>query len=187
MLLNEIHFTMKNHFLFILLSGLFLFSCKNQPQDRHAHLLGQEINALYKKLIEEGGDARKNPALSKQIVQLSSDLLENQPKDEETAQIIFVAADVARGLQQYSTAQHFWGKIIQYFPNSPVAEKSLFLSAFCYDADLSDKENATKGYEAYLSLYPEGNSAEEAKILLQMLNTPESDLIEMLQNALPLN
>jgi tetratricopeptide (TPR) repeat protein len=176
---------MKNHFFFILLMVLSVFSCKNQTEDHNASLQVQEINALYQKLIEEGGDARKNPALSKQIVQLSSDLLENHPNHEQTAKIVFTAAEVARGLQQYATALHYWKKVIQQFPNSPFAEKSLFLSAFCYDADLNDKENAAKEYEEYLSLFPEGSAAEEAKILLQMLNTPESDLIEMLQNALP--
>lgn len=164
-----------------------LFACNNVPSNVKDYSAVQELSSLQKELIEEGGDARKNPALSKKIVHLGLALLEDFPEHPKTPRLIFTSAEIARGLQQFQTAIHLWEKIIEHFPDSPYAEKSLFLKAFCYDADLNDKAQAEKNYKEYLALFAEGDSKEEVEILLQMLDTPESELIQMLQNARPDN
>lgn len=75
---------------------------------------------------------------------------------------------------------HDW--IISKYPNSKEAEQSLFKSAFIYENQFSNLEEAGKRYRAYIQKYPNSDLADDAQITLDNLGKDPAEMLKAIQN-----
>ena len=103
------------------------------------------------------------------------------PDDERAAEFLFKAAQRLGALanQQQKPALHeqalqIFERIGKNYPENHFAEEALFLSAFVYENTLQNVPKATETYKAFITIYPQSELTEEAKVALENINlTPE--------------
>jgi tetratricopeptide (TPR) repeat protein len=100
------------------------------------------------------------------------------PKDTSSAQLLFKAGDLSRGIGEYGKAIKYWGDMREFFPTYRLTPDAMFLQAFTYEENLRDKDNAKRYYEMFLSKFPKHPFAEVAKQALQVIDIPTEQLIE---------
>ncbi len=104
-----------------------------------------------------------------------------QPELQNAPEYLHRAAGTARTLRDIPKAITLYDWIIERYPTHPRGATSLFLKAFTFDNDLKDFENARTYYTDFLAKYPENESAESARFLLENLGKSEAELLEILE------
>lgn len=169
----------------ILLFVIFLpFIACNQSEDSTApqktiflEKLKGEIDKLEAKLLI-AEDAKKDKETAIQLIEKSKNYVKEFPKDSASAEILFKAADVARGLGEYGKAIQMWGEVWRDYQDYENAPQALFLQGFTFDADLKDKDLAEQYYKKFLKNYPEHPLAAQVKMLLSVIDKTSEELIK---------
>ena len=165
-------------FLFTVL--LVFQACgEKQPADGSADLRS-EITKLEDQILETG-DASENKDVAKQLVEKSTEFAEQYPENEQTAEVLFKAADVARGAKEYGKAVKLWGQVWRDYPNFEKAPMALFLQGFTFDQDVKDPNLAAQYYEKFLKIFPNNEMVPQVQKLLKVVNTDPNDLIKSFQ------
>ena len=106
------------------------------------------IIELHKQLVtEETGEM--DTELAGRIVEMSEAFSNANPEGPNTAEILFKAGDIARGMGAQGKAIQLWGEVWRSFPESKYAAYSLFFQGFTFDNDLQDKDMAMKYYQEF--------------------------------------
>jgi len=106
------------------------------------------------------------------------------PQDSLSPNFLFKAAEMFRAVNNGSKAILYYKRIVNDYPESRHSPISLFLQGFVYENVLLDFEKAKQFYSEYLEKYPEGEFANDTKILIQNLGISPEDLIKSFENNL---
>lgn len=101
-----------------------------------------------------------------------------QPAAAESPQLLYKAGEVAGSLGAYDKAISIFDWIYTAFPNFEKAPLCLFMKAFTLDNNLKKIEEARPVYEEFLRKYPTDEFADDAKLLLENLGKPDSELFD---------
>ncbi len=173
---------MKKGFTYIGMIVCLVAACQQSPKaptDQKETLL-DEIAQFEKVLLQEG-DATKEKETAMAMVEKCEQYASAFPNDSATPNLLFKAADVARGAKDYGKAVQLWGQLWRTYPGHPQAPMALFLQGFTFDSDLQDVKMASKYYTEFLGKYPEDSLAAQVKQLLQVVETSPSDLIKQFE------
>ena len=153
---------------------------KTKEADTKTILLA-EIRSLEKQLLETG-DASKAKETAMAFVKKSSEYAEAYPKDPGTPDLLFKAADVARGAKEHGKAVQLWGRLKRYYSDHPQAPMALFLQGFTFDSELRDAKMAGKYYREFLKTYPNDSLVTQVNQLLQVVEMSPEELVKQFEN-----
>ncbi|MBR9920008.1 MAG: hypothetical protein GYB31_04155 [Bacteroidetes bacterium] len=137
------------------------------------------IIELERQLVTNASDGL-DTELAGRIVEMSEEYATANSGDSLSAEILFKAGDVARGMRAYGKAIQLWGEVWRSYPESTQAPFSLFFQGFTFDNDLQDKERARHYYNLFLENFPEHELVKDVNELLATLDkTPEEILKEI--------
>jgi len=91
------------------------------------------------------------------------------PQEEQAAEYLFNAAEIARGLGVYRRSLGLLNWIGTRYPQSERAPQASFLKAFTLDEQLKDTTAAREAYQHFIERYPQDDFADDARILLEAL------------------
>ncbi|MCB0518344.1 MAG: hypothetical protein H6577_06195 [Lewinellaceae bacterium] len=166
---------MKKNILFLSIAAL-LAAC--QPREQAAQQqIREEIAALEKQIIE-AEDAGKKPDAAVELVEKTLQYAKQYPQDTLTPNLLFKAADVARGAKEYGKAIQLWGQVWRKYETHPQAPMALFLQGFTFDSDLRKASMAKKYYSQFLQKYPNDPLADQVKQLLSVVDENPEDLVK---------
>ncbi len=168
-------------FLCVLCLSAACFSCQNELQKKAAERA--EIKALEQQLAAKMDTStyRLDKNLAQKMVEKSEAFAAHYPKDTAAAELLFRAADVARGAGNFEKAIALWGNVNTHFAEAKKAPDALFLQAFSSENDLNDKEAARKYYTNFLQKYPSHPMATQVNQLLSMLDQSPEEVIKKFQ------
>lgn len=136
----------------------------------------QAISAL-EFTLKAAKDVKKDADSAKELVAKSQSFAEKYPNDALSAEYLFKAADVARGLGNYKEAVEIWLKVYtDYAATYAKAADALFLTAFTYDKDLQDKGKAKEYYSLFLDKYPKHPYTKDVKLMMGHNQNNKSDV-----------
>lgn len=166
--------------IFFLALALFFAACQSQDKTGKPgqQQLGEEIAALEKQLLDGNGDASKKPDIAVELVEKTLQYAELYPQDTLTPNLLFKAADAARGARQYGKAVQLWGQVWRNYEKHPRAPMALFLQGFTFDSDLRKADMAKKYYTQFLEKYPNDPLADQVKQLLSVVDENPEDLVK---------
>lgn len=178
---------MKKTIIYFLL-GFFFFSCNqaNRAENVDANSkatknsLEKDIKELETRL-KKAKDVQKELDSAKALVSKSQELAETFPDEKNTADVLFRAADVARGIGDYGKSIQLWGKVWRKYPDYHRAADALFMQGFTFENNLKDYNQAKNYYIQFLEKYPEHKLYEQAKLSLKNLGKSPEDLIKEFQ------
>ncbi len=161
---------MKNLFLAAALSAFIVFigsGCGKNPK-----MSPGEYLAAADSLTREGRYV--------EAIQSLDDMDKWYPRD--TATIIKVGvlrADVyAVHLNDYSKAIASLQKIVDAYPDDPLAATCLFKIGFTYETEMKDIVKAKQAYEAFLKKYPDHELASSVRLSMDHLGESDEELLE---------
>ena len=157
------------------------YACNSSGQARHQEgkaQLEETIQALHTQIIAQK-DVTKEAEAAKELVAKSQLFAKQFPQDSMTATYLFRAADVSRGLGDYTLAIDLWGKVNSEYSNFKRAPDALFLQGFTYDKDLKNAAQAKLHYQQFLKKYPAHPFSKDVSLMLQYLDNdnPPEELI----------
>ena len=107
---------------------------------------------------------------------LFDDLMQTYRGTKDAEDLAFYFANTHYKLKDYPTARYQFKGFAETYPNSPRAEESRFLSAYCYYLESPnytlDQENTIRAIEAlqlFINLYPKSERVAEASTLINNL------------------
>lgn len=107
---------------------------------------------------------------------LFDDLMQSYRGRSEAEDLSYYFAYTNYKLKDYATARYQFKVFADTYPNSPRAEESRFISAYCYYLESPnytlDQENTIRAIEAlqlFINLYPKSQRVEEASTLIANL------------------
>lgn len=103
--------------------------------------------------------------------------------DSLAAEHLFNAADLYRGIGDYTKALDTWYIVYRSYDRDghPKAPHAMFQCGFTYDSVLNKKDLAKTLYNMFLKRYPDHALAKDAKLLLANLDKSPEDLIKEFQ------
>lgn len=171
--------------LFDILSIVILLSivaCTNRASNvntsKNQQTLQKSIEALANTLANKPTNAPLDLKTANQLIDESTAYYKEYPKDKNSADYIFRAADVARGIGSYQQAIQLWGEVQQSFPNYKRTGDALFMQGFTYENNLNDKVNAKKCYKSFLQKYPNHPQKHTVQLSLENIDASPEDLIK---------
>jgi outer membrane protein assembly factor BamD len=154
-------------FLFILMIAIFS-GCKSKFEKL------QESNntaGKYREALRLYNKGDYNKALI-----LFDDLMQRYRGTKEAEDLSYYFAQTNYKLKDYATARYQFKVFADTYPNSPRAEETRFLSAYCYYLESPnytlDQENTIRAIEAlqlFINLYPKSERVAEASTLISNL------------------
>ncbi|MDQ3141630.1 MAG: tetratricopeptide repeat protein [Bacteroidota bacterium] len=102
------------------------------------------------------------------------------PKDPETPEYIFKAAETSNTLRTYDKSFALYDWVIERYPEHKRAPMCLFMKAFLFDGTLKDTANAKKYYQEFITKYPQNDFAKDARILLDNVGKSDEEVLENL-------
>ena len=142
--------------------------------------LVQEISELRKQL-EKAQDVNKDKEAAEGFIEKCKSYVQQFPEDSLSANLLFQAADVSRGLGNFGPSIQMWGQVWRKYEQYEKAPDALFLQGFVYDSDLKDAVNAKRYYQKFLERYPEHELAAQVQQLLSVIGQSPEDLIRQFE------
>jgi TolA-binding protein len=100
------------------------------------------------------------------------------PNAEDTPEVLYKAAEVARSIRSFNKALELYETINSQYPEHEKSSQSLFMRAFTLDSDLRQIDEARKLYESFISQYPDDDFVDDAQVLLDNLGKDDEAIIE---------
>lgn len=167
---------MKNlHLLTIIFLALIFATCgepdrmadENKTKDR----LAEEILALEGTLKKQMDNPTIDTASAVSLIEKTDLFADRFQQDSLTPHFLFKSGAVARGIGQYEKAVGLWGRVVTVYPDFEKVPESIFFQGFTYDNDLENMPKAKEKYEAFLQQYPKHPIAQDAKMLLEVVQS----------------
>ncbi len=141
-----------------------------------------ELKQLESQLIK-AEDANRDRPVALRLIELSCAYADAFPADSLSADYLFKAADVSRGIGQYEQACQIWERVYQQYPEFEKAPQAQFLRAFTIENDLKNKEIARKEFQDFLKNHPDHPLSAQAKAFLEMPDMTDEELIRKFEKA----
>lgn len=103
---------------------------------------------------------------------------DRNPKHERAPEMLFLGADVATGLKQYTQAVVFYKDIYEHYKDYEKRPVALFLIAFTYDDKLKDLDQAAQFYQRCIDEYPGTRVAQDAAAAMDLLGLTDEEIIK---------
>lgn len=169
---------MKNTLSLLIFTAVF-GACMTSENEIQQELL-HEISALEKTLLDVQ-DASKDKHTAMVLIEKTKQYAKQFPDDTQTPELLFKAADVARGAREYGKAVHLWGQVWRNYETHQKAPMALFLQGFTFDSDLRDAKMATQYYNEFLKKYPDDPLAPQVKQLLSVVEISPEELVKQFE------
>jgi outer membrane protein assembly factor BamD (BamD/ComL family) len=166
---------MKKFITLILVAGLAImfFSCSQSTSKTPD--LSTQIKELEKTLYSE--DSNFNPDDAARLMVLYARYADSLPDDPISPEYLFKAADISMYRSDAMNTISLLDLFLQRYSAHERAAMSLFLKAFVFDTQLGDTASARQYYEEFISLYPNEEFVEDAKIAIKNLGKSPEELI----------
>lgn len=152
------------------ISGILLTSCQSkQEKDR------EKIDKMELVLKDTANAFDKTRA-----VEYRNALVEyctTYPQDSMVASFTFRAAELSMNLHESQKAIDLFQRFQKAFPENPKAADALFLTAFIYENELKNYNQARNAYTEFISKFPDHPFADDAAVLIQNLGKSPEELI----------
>ena len=166
--MNRIHAV--RIFIAVLSTALF-FACTS-PKDEALHKI---------KKIEDSDSTLNNPALLEELTAMYVDFIAKYPKDPNTCDFTFKAAESYHMLSKFDDAIGMYDVFAKNYSKDKRAEHALFMKAFVQENGLQQFAKARTVYEEFLKKYPNGELADDARAALNLIGKSDEDIIKFLK------
>lgn len=126
----------------------------------------------------EAGDSAFSDELIQKLKVAYVDFADKYPDDQQSAEFLFKAAQKGIYLDQPKESVEFLDKLVKNYPASPMVEEAMFLSAYTLENNIQDYPAAKSRYELFLSKYPKGELADDAKFSMEHMGQNADELLE---------
>ncbi len=176
----------KNHISSVIFKSL---SDKN-PENEEYKLLSDKggISSIEDRLKEMGEAIFNDPdqyGINKKSSQAYVDACEAyalaNPGDNQSANYLYKAGEIARSLRTFPKALQIYDWIIEDYPNFEKAPTTLFLKGFIIENELNNEELARTTYEAFLNKYPSHDLADDVKFLVENLGKSNEEILKIIE------
>lgn len=99
------------------------------------------------------------------------------PDNKSTPEYLFRAAEMSRGLNQFSPMMSFYNWIIDYFPTYNKMPIVLFTKGFLLETEFNRLDDALQTYQQFLDQYPDDPLADDVRIMLENIGNDPIELI----------
>jgi tetratricopeptide (TPR) repeat protein len=179
-----IHRLLKYSFVFALI--IFSNACSNTNEVEPAvgngpsqlrEDLAINIEALEDSLIHSS-ESEKAKAFSIELLRMSTQFVNEFPKDPRCAEYAFMGARAASGLGSYEKSLSIMENIKKVYADYPGLAEVYFLYAFTLDEELGRKDDARQAYIDLINKFPDSPLSEQSVLLLEQLYLSDEELIE---------
>lgn len=112
------------------------------------------------------------------LVQAYSDYVQDFPDDSLAPQLLFKAADVSLGRNKPNEALKYFNQILNFYHNSAVVPRVLFVKAYTLENYLGRLSDARTGYEEFVRIYPNHEYAKDARQAIKNMGKTPEELIK---------
>ena len=174
------------HYLFVFCSLSvisFFLSCSSGKQEGAVDPAEKEnlithIDSLKGKIFNSKTMELDKILAAKAIVAYL-DFVNKFPDDSiQSAEYLFLAADIERGMGDYGKAIGHLGQICKGYPSFKKIPECLFLQGYYYQDFFKDSVHAKEFYIQLISKYPDHGFADDAKELMKTFGKTDEDIIK---------
>ena len=159
---------MKKIIVLLLIAGFFVGCNSNDPAKR--------IEKLEKQVLAT--DKAIDPVVASDLVSAYCDFADANPDDTMTPEYLFKAVDVSMNLNEPQRTIYIIDKLVREYPDYPRTQAALFIKAFVFETRYNNLDMAKKIYEQYLSMYPNGDFADDCKASIENLGLSPEELVK---------
>ena len=160
-------------FIICLVWVLVLVGCgNNDPAKR--------IEKLEKQLFST--EAAINPEVASDLVSAYRDFADANPNDAMAPEYLFKAVDVSMNINEPQRTISIIDRMLTEYPDYQNTERALFVKAFIFETRYNNLDMAKKLYEQYLTMYPDGEFAEDCKASIENLGLTPEELIKKFES-----
>ncbi|MEO1262180.1 MAG: tetratricopeptide repeat protein [Bacteroidota bacterium] len=173
---------MKKGLLFLGLILCLAAACQQKFKEAPSkETLLTEIGRLEEQILKTG-DASEEKELALALVDSCIVFSDNFPDHPSAPDLLFKAADVARGAKEHGKAVQLWGRLKRRYADHPKAPMALFLQGFTFDSELRDARMASKYYRDFLKAYPNDSLVPQVNQLLQVVEMSPEELVKQFES-----
>lgn len=166
-------------------SLLILCSCGSSAEEETADISFQTridnietLESRFMHLIENNPSSAEINITVLRLVEEYRQFADFHPNNEFTPEMLFRAANLrADALGEHQGALNLFRRIRRDYPDSPQAERSLFLIGYTQAELMKNYDDARQTYEEFLETYPESDLAESVRMELQYLGMDIDDIL----------
>lgn len=151
-----------------------ILACSNPKKD-----LQEQIAVLESRTVKVATEARYTDDQLRSLMTLYSQYIQLYPKDELTPIYVYKMGEVYYRVGSWQQAIHHLDILFDKYATAPINEQGLALAGIIYEERFQRQDKAQEIYEKYLSLYPNGQYADHAKLFFK---TPEERLLYRIDN-----
>ena len=159
---------MKKIIVLLLIAGFFVGCNSNDPAKR--------IEKLEKQVLST--DKAIDPVVAGDLVSAYCDFADADPDDAMAPEYLFKAMDVSMNLNEPQRTIYIIDKLLKEYPDYPRTQAALFVKAFIFETRYNNLDMAKKIYEQYLSMYPNGDFADDCKASIENLGLTPEELVK---------
>ncbi|MFZ1749954.1 MAG: hypothetical protein WAU01_07170 [Saprospiraceae bacterium] len=144
-----------------------------------------KMDEYFKSAAQDIFESPGENGINEQSTSLYIDMCESYalafPKDTQTPEYLFRAAEMARALRSYPKMMSLYDWIYSYFPKYEKAPLALFLKGFAMDSEFKRPAEAKLLYEKFLLNHPQDSLAKDVRFLLNNLGKSDEEILKEMQ------
>lgn len=161
---------------------LMLASCQFEADDVR---LKREIKENEERLAKDR--MHIDTALAIKVLDQYLNFVRDYPMDSLSAEFLFKASDIARGVGRFEQSIRLLEQIPQAYPAYPKVPLCMFMQGFIYQNNLDSYGLATQKYTEFIDRFPTHPLASDARNLMSMMTMTEEELMGKLKRGEKLN
>jgi len=158
-------------------TAFVISSCSDTEVRDERQMMISQIDSLQKRMINP-----KNMELDKNLAQQGinayEDFANKYPDDSLSAEYLFRASDLSRGVGDNVKALETLKKICKKYPNYKKIPDCIFLQGYYMQEFFGDTSGAKKYYQELLTKYPNHPFADDAQALVSMFGKSEEQILK---------
>jgi TolA-binding protein len=154
---------------------ILLASCTSKKEQAQNDITSAE-KALY-----SDSTLTLNPARAAELLKNYTEYAEKYKNEPQSAEYLYKAGEVASALRDYGQSIELLQRVVVDYPKHERAPYALFLQAFIFETQLSDKPQAKKIYEEFLQKFPGHALARDAKASIETMDKTPEELVKMFE------
>lgn len=103
------------------------------------------------------------------------------PGKENTPEILFKSAEVAKSIRTFPKSLALYDWIIEKYPSYEKAPTALFLKGFIIENNLKDDVKAKEIYDQFLAKYPSHDLADDVQFLIENIGKTDEEILQMIE------
>lgn len=140
------------------------------------------VQYLFDQIIKNPGEFGINKKAALRYVDAAEALALVNPTHPKSAEHLYGAAEVARGMRTMPKALSLYDWVLEDYPNYEKASTVLFIKGFIMEQEYKRADEAEQLYREFLEKYPDHQMASSAKFLLDNLGKSEEEILRDIEN-----